>query len=142
MENKPFQLTKKRKIILASIGGIVCTVLILYIFVLPAILTSKFFISTAKNIVLKTTGANLEIVNPVIKTSLTPKIFISFDKLSITKEKEQLLDIDKFFTAFYFDPIFKKELKFKALGVNKISLDATKLAKIFPQQQKRIATGL
>ena len=69
MENKPFQLTKKRKIILASIGGIVCTVLILYIFVLPAILTSKFFISTAKNIVLKTTGANLEIVNPVIKTS-------------------------------------------------------------------------
>lgn len=135
MENKPFQLTKKRKIILASIGGIVCTVLILYIFVLPAVLTSKFFISTTKNIVLKTTGANLEIVNPVIKTSLTPKIFISFDKLSITKEKEQLLDIDKFFTAFSFDPIFKKELKFKALGVNKISLDATKLAKIFPQQQ-------
>lgn len=136
MENKPFQLTKKRKIILAATGAFICAVLMLYIFILPLILTSKFFISSVQNFVYKTTGANLEIVNPVIKTSLTPKIFISFDKLSLTKEKEQLLSVDKFLTAFSFDPVFKKELKFRVLGVNKISLDATKLIAILPKQKE------
>ena len=136
MTNIPFQLTKKRKIILASTGIFVCVVLALYIFILPFILTNKIVVNGVQNLVLKTTGANLEIVNPKIKTSITPKIFISFDKLSLTKEKEQLLYIDKFITAFYFDPVFKKELKFKVLGANKISLDAVKLADIFPKQNE------
>ncbi len=136
MTNKPFQLTKKRKIILASTVALICAILALYIFVLPFVLTSKVFINSVHNFVLKTTGANLEIVNPVVKTSITPKIFISFDKLSLTKENEKLLNIDKFITAFYFDPLFKKELKFKVLGINKISLNASKLIEILPKQQE------
>ena len=136
MENKPFQLTKKRKIILASLGAFICVVLVFYIFVLPLILTSKLFISALQSYVFKATGASLEIVNPTVKTSVAPKIFISFDKFSLTKEDKQLLNVDKFLTAFYFDPIFKKELKFKVLGANKISIDATKLAAIFPKQNE------
>lgn len=67
---KDFKVTKTVKYGLISVAAIIIAAVFLYRIVLPAVVSSKLFINTAKNIVYKITGAELNLVNPKIKTSI------------------------------------------------------------------------
>ena len=129
---KDFKVTKTVKYGLISVAAIIIAAVFLYRIVLPAVVSSKLFINTAKNIVFKITGAELNLVNPKIKTSIRPRLDISFDNLSLKKNNEDILDIKDFKTDFSYRIITSKSLKFRKLTVDSIFIDLDKLSALIP----------
>ena len=141
---KDFKVTKTVKYGLISVAAIIIAAVFLYRIVLPAVVSSKLFINTAKNIVYKITGAELNLVNPKIKTSIRPRLDISFDNLSLKKNSEDILDIKDFKTDFSYRIITSKSLKFRKLTVDSIFIDLDKLSALIPaaQQEEKVSGNL
>ena len=141
---KDFKVTKTVKYGLISVAAIIIAAVFLYRIVLPAVVSSKLFINTAKNIVYKITGAELNLVNPKIKTSIRPRLDISFDNLSLKKNSEDILDIKDFKTDFSYRIITSKSLKFRKLTVDSIFIDLDKLSALIPaaKQEEKVSGNL
>ena len=125
----------KKKLFLTSVIVIIIY-FVLYLFVLPALVANKSFHCYLANQVQKLTSAKLEIVEPVLKTSIKPKLAFSVNKFMFIKDNQELLVINNFDTEISFAKLFQKTLTLKKLGVDSIFVDVDKILGLLPQSEK------
>ena len=111
--------------------------LLFYTKLLPEIVSNQKIITMVEEAAEKNLKVNVDIEKPVLKTALSPEISFKLTKLSITKEKEHLLDINNLDTKISFKRILEKRIILKKIGVDYVYADVNKLLALAPKQQKQ-----
>ena len=111
--------------------------LISYLVLIPTIVSSNIFINFIEKQVEKDLNANLEVVKPVLITSIKPEIALKFDKLLIIKDNVIILDIKNIDTKISFSELFKKRIIIDKLGADYIFADTSKLSTLFAKQNQQ-----
>lgn len=127
-------INKKVIIGLYTALGVACFLIfcsIIYLLLLPAIVSNKTFINFLETQINKNFDADLQIVEPYLKTSVKPEIELKFDKLQIIKNKVIILDIKNIDTKISFSEILKKRVVINKLGADYIFADTSKLIELF-----------
>lgn len=122
--------------------GIIFTVFILflgiiYLAILPAVVSHPKFISFTQNQLEKQLGVKAIIENPILKTKLTPTIQFKIDKLDLTGKNGKIIVVENFNTVISFKKIFTKKIILKQLGADKIFLDTNKLSDLSLKKDKK-----
>ena len=78
-------------IILLSLLFLYGMFLVLYLKVLPALVSNESVINEVEKILNKSLGVELEIENPMLKTYISPEVAFSVEKIKMTKGDEKLL---------------------------------------------------
>ncbi len=99
------------------VGGIAAAILGFYIVVLPWLVSNQGFVSYVETFTSKTLGAEFELDNPKLKTGFVPTIEFGADKISLTKNKKELLNVENLDAKISFAKILNK-----SIGVNYIKL--------------------
>jgi hypothetical protein len=137
-------MTKKLKISLiisSIIIVIIAGFLSLYLYIIPQLIKVQSLWDYVNDIIHDTCGAELLVDKPVLKTSLSPKIEFSINRLSLSKNGEMLLNLENFDTAINFAKLIKKEITLKKLTVDDVYVDFNKLQKLsFKEQEQKETT--
>lgn len=135
-----WNLSKKSKIIISSVLLFVILAVspfVLYLSVLPAAVSNKHFINFVEKFLYDTAGLELDIKNPVLKTSLEPEIAFKVDELILSNKGANLLSVENFDTEISFKEIFDKNIIIKKLGADYIFADINKLMAFAPKEQTK-----
>jgi len=130
--------TFNNKKVFTSVGLIsfvVFGILSLYIYILPAIITSDCVINIVEKFVQKEFGAKLNIDDFSIETNLSPTIKIRLDEINLTKNEDKLFYLDNLNLVFSWKNILARRIIIKHLGFDDIYVDVNKLLALFPQQE-------
>lgn len=133
-------LNQRLKIaIISALTALLLTLfcLISYLVLIPTIVSSNIFINFIEKQVEKDLNANLEVVKPVLITSIKPEIALKFDKLLIIKDNVIILDIKNIDTKISFSELFKKRIIIDKLGADYIFADTSKLSTLFAKQNQQ-----
>ena len=132
-------MNKRRffEIFLSVIVILVALWTLFYLVILPKTVMSDFGINKVKEITSKTLGVDLVLEKPLLKTSILPRLIIGCDNLTLKKGEETLLVIKDFKTDFTYGLIFDRNITFKELGIDSVYVDADKLMKLFPAEEKK-----
>ncbi len=136
MKNIP-KFLKLLSVLFLIAAAIVIVVLVTYLKILPAAVSNEHVINFVKEYVKESAGAELVVDNPVLETELSPQIGFKFDKLAISKDKKELLDVDKFEIKISFSDILKHKIILKKLALDYIFADANGLMSLVPQQEQK-----
>lgn len=107
----------------------------LYIKVLPQVVSSDKFINYVENSVKKSTGADLVIKNPQLKTNFNSFIEFKVDEVLLTKNETKMLDLQNFETALSLKILFR-DVVIKKLVAQSIYTDADALQSLNNTEQK------
>ncbi len=107
----------------------------LYLNVLPWAVSNPKTISFVEKTLHDTMGLDLQIKNPVLKTSLSPDLEFKVDALSLMNNGVNLLQVDNFNTAISFKEIFDKNIIVKKLGADYIFVDINGLSTLAQGEQ-------
>ncbi len=107
----------------------------LYLNVLPWAVSNPQTISFVEKTLKDTMGLDLNIKNPVLKTSLSPDIEFKVDELSLVNKGANLLQVNNFDTAISFKEIFDKNIVIQKLGADYIFADINKLSTLAQGEQ-------
>lgn len=107
----------------------------LYLNVLPWAVSNPKTISFVEKTLHDTMGLDLQIKNPVLKTSLSPDLEFKVDALSLMNNGANLLQVDNFDTAISFKEIFDKNIIIKKLGADYIFADINGLSTLAQGEQ-------
>ncbi len=102
----------------------------LYLNIIPMLVSNPKAVNFIEKTVKNTTGLNLSVKNPVLKTSLSPNLEFKVDELSLSNNGANLLEVDNFDTAISLREIFNKNIIVKKLGADYIFADVNKLASL------------
>lgn len=123
------------------IGGVICAAAILasapfviYLKALPAAVSNPNVINFVQNSARKYAGVDLEIINPVLKTSLSPVIEFKTDKIQLSKDNLKMLSAENLDTEISFKEIFQKKIILNRFGIDYIFADVNKLMSLAPTQ--------
>ena len=133
-------MTKISKIIFGTfitVGVITCGVLTLYLKVLPYAVSNEKVIKFVENKVKEYTNADLQIKNPVLITNLSPEIGFSIDNIKLTKDKINILDLNKFKTELSFSKVLSKTLIIKKLVAESIYVDVNSVQSLIPKNENK-----
>ena len=108
-----------------------------YLVILPALVSNNTVINFVQKVAKKSLGADLTIEKPVLKTSFSPVIDFSVDKMFVFRGKEEILNIQNFDTSISYASIFKKRIIINKLGADYIYLDVNKLLALVPGQENK-----
>lgn len=134
------KLNIKTKLFLIITGGVLLVaglLLAFYLKALPAIVSNSKVIEFVENTASKTLGINLDIQNPILKTSIKPVIAFSLDELSITKDEKSLFELTKLNSKVSFAHIFKHRIDVETFGLDYIFVDVNKLMALMPASEKK-----
>lgn len=135
---------RKAKVIvsLAVTAGVLATApFAVYLKVLPWAVSQPKFISYVEKTINKYAGLDVTVIQPELKTSLSPVIEFKVDELSVTKNGASLLDVNKFDTRISFKEIFDKNIIIQKLGADYIFADVNKLMALSqPQKEEQKKT--
>ncbi len=125
-----------------AISAISTVVAILFIFltylvILPALVSNTNVIGFVQKVAKSSLGADLTVEKPVLKTSFSPVIEFSVDKMSVFRGKDEILNIQNFDTSISYASIFKKRIIVNKLGADYIYLDVNKLLALVPGQENK-----
>ena len=108
-----------------------------YLWGLPALVSSNW----AKNLAItetnKVLGANLEICNPKLSTNLNSDISFYVDKVRISKNSKELLNLEKFDASFSLKDILGKKLVVKKFYANNVYIDSYNLISLLPKTENK-----
>lgn len=123
------KLSKKLKIGIVT-GAVVLGYMpfALYLNVLPWAVSNPNVIGFVEKTLQDTMGMQLNIKNPVLKTSLSPDIEFKVEKLSLVNNEAKLLQVDNLDTAISFKEIFTKSIIVNRLGADYIFADINRLS--------------
>lgn len=110
--------------ITAVLAGIV---ILLYLKVLPAIVSNEKTVDYVKEFVKESTGAQLVVEEPKLRTSLTPQLGFGIKKLLLTKDKKELLTLENLDTEVSFVKILEKTVVLKKINIGYFFADANGL---------------
>ena len=137
-------MSRKAKVIvsLAVTAGVLATApFAVYLKVLPWAVSQPKFISYVEKTINKYAGLDVTVIQPELKTSLSPVIEFKVDELSVTKNGASLLDVNKFDTRISFKEIFDKNIIIQKLGADYIFADVNKLMALSqPQKEEQKKT--
>ncbi len=102
----------------------------LYLDVLPWAVSNPNVINFVEKTLQNSMGLQLNIKNPVLKTSLSPDIEFKVEELSLLDKGANLLQVDNFDTAISFKEVFSKNIIIKRLGADYIFADINKLSNL------------
>lgn len=100
----------------------------MYLNVLPWVVSNPNVINFVEKTLQNSMGLQLNIKNPVLKTSLSPDIEFKVEELSLVNNEAKLLQVDNFDTAISFKEIFSKNIIIKRLGADYIFADINRLS--------------
>lgn len=132
-------MSRKAKVIvsLAVTAGVLATApFAVYLKVLPWAVSQPKFISYVEKTINKYAGLDVTVIQPELKTSLSPVIEFKVDELSVTKNGASLLDVNKFDTRISFKEIFDKNIIIQKLGADYIFADVNKLMALSQPQKE------
>ena len=116
-----------------AIGGGVC----IYKYVVPSVVSSHWVHEQIKKEVAKIFDAELVIENPKLRTHLNPNIEFSVDKICLTKNKQEVLNLAGINTEFSLKDIFVKRLIVKKLLADNVYINVSDLISLLPQTEKQ-----
>ena len=124
-------------IILLSLLFLYGMFLVLYLKVLPALVSNESVINEVEKILNKSLGVELEIENPMLKTYISPEVAFSVEKIKMTKGDEKLLFAKNFDTEISFKKLFEKRIVINKFGADNLLVDLTKLSELFPAEDQQ-----
>lgn len=133
------KFTKKSLIIsvvCAAIAVFAALPFVIYLKVLPSIVQNPKIISMIEDAVFDSLDVDLKIEKPVLKTEMSPVLSFKLDKLSITKDKKQILDVDNFNTTISFAKLLEKQIILEKLGLDYFYADVNKLMALGSEPKK------
>ena len=110
---------------------------VFYTKILPAMVSNPGLISMVEDAANDMLKVDLDIENPVLKTELSPVLSFKLKKLSMTKDKKTLLEIENLDTTISFAEILKKRIVLKKIGLDYVYADVNKLMTLGSKPQKR-----
>ncbi len=108
-----------------------------YLKILPAAVSNEHVINFVKDFVKESTGAELVLDKPVLKTELSPQIGFKFDKMALSKDKKELLKVEKFDIKLSFAEVLKHRIILKKLSLDSIFADTNGLMALAPPQEPK-----
>lgn len=117
------------------IAGFTAVSALLYVKILPFIVSNEKIISSVEKTIKKQTNLDIDIKNPKLKTGLSPEIAFSVDSIVITKETEEIFNLSKLDAVISLSEILKKDIVIERLGADNIFADVNKLIESFPAQE-------
>ena len=102
------KLNKISKVLLAcalTLFTFIIFIIISWILILPFMVSNVKLVSYVENIAEKNLGAQIEIVDPKLSTSLSPKMGFKLKKLKITHGQECVADIVNLDSEFSFSKV-------------------------------------
>lgn len=129
--------------LLKFIFGLICFIAIIpvitaviYLKVLPTVIQNPKVISYIENIGTKTLGAELKIEKPYLETDWTPYARIKLDKLTISNNNKQLLNIKNFDSELSLWKLrTNKEIDIKTIKVDDIYANVSDILNLPPFKQ-------
>lgn len=131
---------KSVKIILITLLSLLilyALLMVLYIKVLPALVSNRAVLDKLEKYLHKSLGVELKIENPVLKTEFSPVLGFSVEKIRMTKGDDKLLLAENFDTEISFGRLFSKQIVVNKFGADNLLVDLTKLTELFPAQQQQ-----
>lgn len=130
-----------RKIKIFSIVFVTAAVLIslpfiLYLNVLPKVVSSQKTANFVSESAKKYAGIDLEVKDSVLETSLKPVLGFRIGHIAIKKEDNEILNLENFGILLNFSEIFKKHIIIKELGADNIFIDVNKLSELGKSDKK------
>ena len=110
---------------------------VFYTKILPAIVSNHKVIAIVEDAANDMLKVDLDIENPVLKTELSPVLSFKLKRLSMTKDKKTLLDIENLDTTISFAEILKKRIVLKKIGLDYVYADVNKLMTLGTEPQKQ-----
>ncbi len=124
-------------IILCSTLILAGLLLVVWLKVLPKAVSNPELINFAQKKLEETTGVKSVIVNPVLKTDLSPVIEFSVDNVDLSDESGKIINVNNFATVISFKEILSKNIIIKKLGADFIYADINKLSSLSFKQEKQ-----
>lgn len=124
-------------ITILSILLLIGALMLVYTKALPALVANKNVQNKVEKCLNKSLGVNLQIENPVLKTTVSPVLGFKVKKIKLTKGEDKLLFAENFDAVISFEKIFSKQLVIKKFGADNLLVDLTKITALFPQQQEQ-----
>src|SRR5574344_875808 len=109
----------------------------LYLSAIPAFITNHKIVNILENSVYKSTGFNLTIDNPKIRTTLTPIVEVKFDNLNFSHQNKTGLALNNFDTEISLISIFKQKVILKKVNIENVYTDVNTLLKLKIQKQEK-----
>ena len=119
------------------ISVFIMLVAVMYLVVLPSLVSNQRFINFTQAQLEKQLGVNAVIKNPILKTKLTPTIEFKIDKLDLIGKNGKILSVENFDIILSFKKIFNKTIILKQLGADNIFVDTNKLSDLTIKQDKK-----
>ena len=123
---------------IAFLAGILVSVpFVLYLKVLPAVVSSQKLVNYAEKSIGKILKVDIDIKNPVLKTGLNTDIDFKVDSFKISKDNKDYFVLTKFNSSVSFSQILNKTIVLNRLGADFIYADVNKLLSLVPGQQDK-----
>ena len=95
-------------ITILSILLLIGALMLVYTKALPALVANKNVQNKVEKCLNKSLGVNLQIENPVLKTTVSPVLGFKVKKIKLTKGEDKLLFAENFDAVISFEKIFSK----------------------------------
>lgn len=110
-------------------------IILVYLKVVPAIVSNPKTIDYVKEFVKESTGAQLVLEKPVLRTSLSPQLGFGIEKLALTKDKKELLTLENLDTEVSFAKVLEKAVVLNKINIGYFFADANGLMALGGAQQ-------
>ena len=100
---------------------------VIYLYVLPQVVSNSEFLNYVQETVKKEVGADLILDKPVLKTALNPNVEFGADEILLSKNGETLLSVKNVKSSVSFEKILLKKIILNKLGADDIFADVNKL---------------
>ena len=128
---------KKNVVVLSTIISIIITIcMIIYLVVLPKVVSSPKTYDCINNLLYKHTGSQIVVKNPILKTSFSPIVTFCVDDFRLIKNNTNLLVLTNINTKFSFNKILCKNFWIKTLGADYVYLDVNGILALLPEQKQ------
>ena len=108
-----------------------------YTTVIPGIVSNSWVINKIENIAKDALKADLVIENPKLTTGFNPDIAFTLGRVSIVKDKKEILNLTNIDTAFSLSEIFSKKLIVKRMLADNVYVDTASLIALFPAKEEK-----
>lgn len=133
------KIDKKVKLLIAgtiTAAFLAAAPFVLYLEVLPHAVASPKTTAYVSKVLKKHAGVDLVVKNARLDTSLTPVLGFNVAKVSLSKDKKEVFNLENFGIELSLSEIFKKRIIINQLGADYIFADIDALSSLMPAAEK------
>jgi len=132
-------MTKNIKVLIVLL---ICTIILfsvpvfVYLVIIPHTISNEKFIDYVQNLIKDSTGAELILEKPVLKTAINSNIDFKSNNITLKKDNEIILSIENLDSSISLKKIFQKQIILNKVGADNIFADINKLQSLAGEEQK------